>query len=159
VGSRSKINKAYIAGFLDGDGSIMLQIKKRSDTKKGVRFMATICLYQDTRHEKPLFWIRDQFGIGYISRRRDGISELRINGFEQVGNILSDLKPFIRFKEKQTHALIQACELLSKKSIDALSKSELRKLLGIVFEIKNENYKSRSTITKKELCRRLGLTP
>lgn len=28
VGSRSDIEKAYIAGFLDGDGSIMLQIKR-----------------------------------------------------------------------------------------------------------------------------------
>lgn len=27
VGSRSDIEKAYIAGFLDGDGSIMLQLK------------------------------------------------------------------------------------------------------------------------------------
>src|SRR5581483_1704560 len=59
VGSRSSIEKAYIAGFLDGDGSIMLQIKKRSDTGRGLRFMATICFYQDTRHEKPLFWIRE----------------------------------------------------------------------------------------------------
>jgi len=102
VGSRSKTNKAYIAGFLDGDGSLMLQVKKRSDTKRGVRFMATICLYQDTRHEKPLYWMREQLGIGYISHRSDGISELRINGFEKVRTILTELKPFIRFKEKQS---------------------------------------------------------
>ena len=29
VGSRSNIDLAYIAGFLDGDGSIMLQKKKK----------------------------------------------------------------------------------------------------------------------------------
>jgi len=33
VGSQSKTNLAYIAGFLDGDGSLMLQIKKRKDGK------------------------------------------------------------------------------------------------------------------------------
>ena len=64
MGSRSNIEKAYIAGFLDGDGSVMLQVKRRSDTKRGLRFMATICLYQDTRHEKPLYWIQEVFGIG-----------------------------------------------------------------------------------------------
>jgi len=57
VGSRSNIDLAYIAGFLDGDGSLMLQIKKRTDGKNKIRFMATICFYQDTRHCKDLFWI------------------------------------------------------------------------------------------------------
>ena len=49
MGSRLKTDLAYIAGFLDGDGSIMLQVKLRRDTVRAVRFMATICLYQDTR--------------------------------------------------------------------------------------------------------------
>jgi len=57
VGSQSKTNLAYIAGFLDGDGSLMLQIKKRKDGKLKRRFMATVCFYQDSRHEKPLSWI------------------------------------------------------------------------------------------------------
>ena len=121
MGSRLETDLAYIAGFLDGDGSLMLQVKTRSDTKHGVRFMATICFYQDTRHEKPLQWIRERLGIGYISRRNDGMTELRINGFEQVRDILIELKPFIRFKAKQVQALIDACDLLSKKFIRELS--------------------------------------
>jgi len=55
VGSRSKTDLAYIAGFLDGDGSLMLQLKKRADMKRGIRFMTTIYLYQDTRHDKDLY--------------------------------------------------------------------------------------------------------
>ena len=73
MGSRLETDSAYIAGFLDGDGSLMFQVKSRADTKRGVRFMATICLYQDTRHEKPLHWIRERLGIGYIFRRNDGM--------------------------------------------------------------------------------------
>jgi intein/homing endonuclease len=92
VGSRSKIEKeierAYIAGFLDGDGSLMLQIKKRHDSKSKFRFMVTICFYQDTRHAKDLNWIKKVLGIGYISKRNDGMSELRINGYDSVKNIL-----------------------------------------------------------------------
>lgn len=137
----------------------MLQVKIRNDTKRGVRFMATMCLYQDTRHEKSLLWMREILGIGYISRRNDGISELRINGFSQVKNILQKLKPFIRFKAQQAELLIRACTLLETKSIALLSDGELRTLVGIIFAIKDTNYKSRSTLTKKELCRRLGLTP
>ena len=137
----------------------MLQVKSRTDTKRGVRFMATICLYQDTRHEKPLYWIRERLGIGYISRRNDGMTELRINGFEQVRDILTVLKPFIRFKAKQTQAMIDACELLSKKFIRDFSKRELQRLVRLVFVIRSENYKSRSILTKEELNRVLSLTP
>ena len=159
MGSRSKTHLAYIAGFLDGDGSLMLQIKKRSDTKRGVRFMATICLYQDTRHEKPLHWICNVLGIGYISRRKDGISELRINGYKQVNNILLELQPFIRFKAIQTSALIQACEMLSSKPYRKINDTEMKKIVNLLFVIRKENYASRSTTSKEELYERLGLTP
>jgi len=159
VGSRLENDSAYIAGFLDGDGSLMLQVKSRTDTKRGVRFMATICFYQDTRHERPLYWIRERLGIGYISRRNDGMTELRINGFDQVRNILTTLKPFIRFKAKQTQAMIDACTLLSQKFIRELSKRELRRLVELTFVVRKENYKSRSVLTKEELNRVLSLTP
>jgi hypothetical protein len=33
--------------------------------------MFTICLYQDTRHKKPLQWMRDTFGIGYLHDRNE----------------------------------------------------------------------------------------
>ena len=112
MGSRSKIAKktdlAYIAGFLDGDGSLMLQLKKRSDSKRGIRFMATICFYQDSRHEKDLNWIRKILGIGYLSKRKDGMSELRINSYKRVGSILESLIPFIRFK-KNSSLCIKKC--------------------------------------------------
>lgn len=159
MGSRLETDSAYIAGFLDGDGSLMLQVKSRTDTKRGVRFMATICFYQDTRHEKPLLWIRKRLGIGYISRRNDGMTELRINGFGQVRDILITLKPFIRFKAKQAQAMICACDLLSKKFIRDLSKSEARRLAKLMFVIRSENYKSRSVLTKEEMNRVLRLTP
>ena len=121
MGSRSnivkEIDRAYIAGFLDGDGSLMLQIKRRADGKSKIRFMATICFYQDTRHEKDLLWIRKILGIGYISRRNDGMSEIRINGFKTVKEILEDLIPYIRFKKIQAQSLIESCTILSKTKL------------------------------------------
>jgi LAGLIDADG endonuclease len=60
VGSRSQVDLAYIAGFLDGDGSLMIQLKRRSESKiKTRRIMLTICFYQDSRHEKPLHRIKE----------------------------------------------------------------------------------------------------
>ena len=160
MGSRSKTDLAYIAGFLDGDGSLMLQVKKRADIKSGIRFMATICLYQDTRHDKNLYWIRNVLGIGYVSRRNDGISELRINGYSKVGEILPLLRPHVRFKKVQIRALLRACKILSsERGLSKLSSEQLKKLIDLVLVIQNENYKSPRKKTKKELYRLLDLTP
>ena len=159
MGSRSKISLAYIAGFLDGDGSLMLQIKKRADGKIGLRFMPTICFYQDTRHEKTLYWIQEVFGIGYISRRNDGMTELRINGYKQVRDILKSLFSYIRFKKLQSMALISACKILSGTKFKMLTKKQLIQLVDYVLVIQGENYVTKRKKTRKELFEMLGLTP
>jgi hypothetical protein len=158
VGSQSKVNLAYIAGFLDGDGSLMLQIKKRKDGKSKRRFMCTICFYQDSRHEKSLYWIRKILGIGYLSRRNDGMSELRINGFKQVRDIIKDLLPFIRFKRVQAKSMLKAADLLTKK-IGKLSKNDLLKLINYIITIQDNNYVTKRKKSKKDLLTILGLTP
>ncbi len=159
MGSRSKIDLAYIAGFLDGDGSLMLQIKKRKDGSSKLRFMPTICFYQDTRHKEPLSWIRDSFGVGYLSDRNDGMTELRINGFKQVREILENLIPFIRFKENQARALHDATSILSQRSLKQLTKSELLTLVELMLQIQNHNYVAKRKKTKEELMKILDLTP
>ncbi len=159
MGSQSNTELAYIAGFLDGDGSLMLQLKKRSDGKNKLRFMCTICLYQDTRHEETLIWMQKLLKIGYISRRNDGISELRINGFTQVQNILLKLEPFIRFKKDQAKALIKATRLLSRKTISKLTNSNLRSLVDLIITIQSNNYSARYKRNREELLTALDLTP
>lgn len=158
MGSQSKINLAYIAGFLDGDGSLMLQIKKRTDGKLGRRFMATICFYQDSRHEKPLYWIRNYLKIGYISKRNDNITELRINGFEKIRETIKNLLPFIKFKKKQADALFKATSLLVKRESN-LKKKELLKIVNYMMIIQNNNYITKRKKTKSELLNILRLTP
>ncbi|HBB37216.1 MAG: Homing endonuclease [Candidatus Moranbacteria bacterium GW2011_GWC1_45_18] len=155
MGSRPKTNLAYIAGFLDGDGSLMMQIKKRSDNQKN-RFMLTICMYQDTRHEKPLLWIRKELEIGYICRRNDNITELRVNGYQQVERILKLLIPYIKFKKIQAVTLLKSAKILRKKKF---SQRDLRKLVDYILAIQKENYVSRRKKSKKELMKILGLTP
>jgi hypothetical protein len=156
VGSRSKIDLAYIAGFLDGDGSLMLQIKRRKDGKKKWRFMATICFYQDSRHGEPLKWIKKILGIGYLSKRNDGMTELRINGFKQILDILKDINPFLKFKKNQGKAMYSAANILSK---GALNKKQLGKLVDYIIDIQNDNYITKKKRTKEELLKVLDLTP
>lgn len=159
MGSRSKINYAYIAGFLDGDGSLMFQVKKRKDGKSKTRFMLTICFYQDSRHAKSLYWIKKVLEIGYISKRKDGITELRINGFKQVKNILKNLIPFIKFKRIQAKAMYATASFLDCVKNKDLSKKDLHKLINYILIIQNNNYATKRKKTKKDLLKILGLTP
>ena len=159
MGSRSKIDLAYIAGFLDGDGSLMLQIKKRKDGKLKRRFMCTICFYQDSRHEETLYWIRNIFNIGYVSRRNDGMTELRINGYKQVKDILQSLIPFIKFKKEQARALFEASTILFSKKNNLLNKKDLQKLVEHILIIQNNNYVTKKKKTKQDFLDILDLTP
>ena len=140
---------AYIAGFLDGDGSIMFQLKRRSDTLRGRRLMFTICLYQDTRHEKPLLWMKQILGIGYISRRNDGMTELRINGYEQVYQILRKLYPYLRFKKAQAIHIFRVLEILHKKKLDQLTKREKIRIANTLVAVRKETYQSGQKKNKK----------
>lgn len=158
VGSQSNLDLAYIAGFLDGDGSLMIQLKRRSESKLGTRrVMLTICFYQDSRHEKPLYWIRKVLGIGYIYRRNDGMTELRINGHERVRDILVVLLPFLKFKKKQAEAIIKSANLLLGDESSEVSTKE--KLVENILIVQSENYATRTKRSEQELRELLGLTP
>ena len=121
--------------------------------------MTTICFYQDTRHAKTLYWIKEVLGIGYISNRNDGMTELRINGYKQIREILKSLLLYIRFKKLQAHALLQACEILSNTKFSKLTKKQLAKLVDLILVIQGENYVTKKKKTKSELRKILGLTP
>lgn len=155
----TKTECAYIAGFLDGDGSIMLQMKRRKESPQRYRIMATICLYQDTRHEAPLYWMRQKLGIGYVSQRNDGITELRINGYKQVRDILKLLIPYLRFKKPQAHAIYRACMILAKRNMQKITRNDREILCRCLVIIQNNNYITHRKKTVEELRSAIGLTP
>src|SRR3989344_6481054 len=118
VGRLSKTNPidlAYIAGFLDGDGSIMLQMHRREAGKETFRVKTVICFYQDSRNIDKIEWIKGILGCGYVYTRRDHISELRIEGFQRVFEVLSNLEPYLRFKKKQVNLMLKVIPKLQQK--------------------------------------------
>ena len=120
VGRLSKvkqINLAYIAGFLDGDGSIMFQLHRRKSDKDVFRIKTVICFYQDNRHLEQIKWFQRSLDCGYVYSRNDRICELRIEGFQKVFEVLTKLKPFIRFKKKQVDLMLELIPKLQQKTI------------------------------------------
>jgi len=104
--------RAYVAGLIDGDGSIMLQLKRRKGMKFLFRVKAVVVIYQDSNYSSILEELRMLISAGYVYKRNDGMSELRIEGFSQVEILLEALKPYVRFKQRQVLAMLQALQLL-----------------------------------------------
>ncbi len=120
VGRLSKVNSenlAYIAGFLDGDGSIMLQMHRRKLGKDVFRVKTVICFYQDSKHLKEIEWIKKVLECGYVYTRNDHICELRIEGFQKVFEILSKLQPYLRFKREQARLILDLIPKLQQKLV------------------------------------------
>jgi len=117
----TKLEAAYISGFFDGDGSVRLQLQPRQNSKLGFRIRTIISFAQKTGHDEPLIWIQKKLGIGYIYKRRDSMTELKIEGFESVKKILTILKPFALFKLKQVQLMLDAFEIIKRKPIDLLA--------------------------------------
>ncbi len=100
--------RAYIAGFLDGDGCIMLQLVYRHDYVLGYQIRASIVFYQKQQYRSFLHWLQDQFkGIGYIRNRNDGMSEYTIVGIADVGTVLQLLLPYLRLKKSQAEIALR----------------------------------------------------
>ena len=137
----------------------MLQMKKRGDSTRGFRFMTTVCIYQDSRHELELHWMKKILGVGYISTRNDGMSELRIQGYDTVLKVLLLLKPYLRFKRVQCRALIRACRLLGRKKLKDMTDNDYKKIVDLILEIQNHNYMTKKKRSKEELYAQIGLTP
>ncbi len=138
----NKFYLAYIAGFFDGDGGVRLQLQPRNDVKLGFRIRAIISFAQKVGHEKELGWIRNKLGIGYLYQRNDGMSELRIEGFEKVQEILLQLKPFVIFKKRQVSLVLKALKLVSDQKKNIL---KIAKISDSISEINYATTKKRYT--------------
>ena len=150
---------AYIAGFLDGDGSIFFQLVKRKGYIWGYQIRCSVAFYQKTEHADILEWLKSLFNRGYIRHRKTGISDYTIVEPEEVKNILLSLKPYVRLKHEQIELGIEILKL-SKQVINA---SDFLKTCQMVDRFKNLNYSRKRKITSedvKELLKRHNhLTP
>lgn len=136
-------DRAYIAGFLDGDGSIMAQLVRRKDYKLGYQIRISIVFYQKQVHEEILLWLREQFNVGYIRRRNDGMTEYTIVGLTEVERVLQLLQDKLRLKKKLAQRVLRIIKLHPKK----MTASKLVKLAELVDKTAEFNYSKKRTVT------------
>lgn len=86
-----------------------------------------------------MMWLHNELGAGYLYERNDHITEIRIEDHQRVGDILTKLKPYIRFKKNQVDLILKAI-ILAKKGIK--TKEYLLAISDLADQISSNNYSS-----------------
>ena len=134
--------RAYLAGFLDGDGSIIFQLVRRKDYVYGFQIRASVCFYQSTRHRAGLEWLKQQLGCGYIRNRAGSMSDYTIVGWSAVKRVLRLVQPFVIFKREQVD---RALDIMSRFD-DKLSPQEFLETAQVIDAFATLNYSKRKRI-------------
>jgi hypothetical protein len=134
---------AYIAGFLDGDGSIFFQIVPRKDYKQKFQIRSSIAFYQKTKYVWILEWLKKEFDCGYIRHRKTGISDYTIVDSKEVEKILKLLAPHVRLKKKQVELGIEIIKRMKYKKTDR----DFIEICKLVDKFGNLNYSKKRKIT------------
>ena len=147
------ITLAYIAGFLDGDGSIFFQIVPRKDYKQKFQVRSSVAFYQKTQYVEILEWLKSIFGVGYIRHRKTGISDYTIVESKEVRKILLLLKPYVRLKRKQVDLGLLILDKLENKKSD----EDFLEICKLVDKFKELNYSKKRIITYDRVSKSLPL--
>ena len=136
---------AYIAGFLDGDGSIMAQLVRRKDYKLGYQIRVSVVFYQKRIHNEILFWLKEQLHYGYIRDRNDGMTEYTIVGLSEVAQVLTLLHPKLRLKKKLAHDVLR----LIQRHPTKMTATKLIMLAHAADKTAEFNYSKKRTVTAR----------
>jgi hypothetical protein len=105
---------SYVAGFLDGDGSIHFQLVKQKEYRFGFYIRVTLSFSQSTSARDGLERIQSMLGgCGYIRDRGTGMSDLVITSRPVVTEILQEVEPYVVFKETHVRRALQILPLLN----------------------------------------------
>ena len=132
----NQVQKAYLAGFLDGDGSIYVRLKPNSTYKYGFQVAPYIVLFQSQKDRKNFEKICSMIKLGYLRVRKDGILEYIIGRTDAIREFLKIIKPFTILKKKQVGLML---EILDKKE-KVKNKKDFSELATLIDRFRNLNY-------------------
>ena len=134
--SPSSIQKAYLAGFLDGDGSIYVRLKPNTDYRFGFQVAPAVILFQSSKDRRIFERICSMIGLGYLRERKDGILEYTINKRDAILAFLEMVKPYVVMKLRQTRLMLR----ILKKKPKVKSRKDFKDLMNLIEKFRNLNY-------------------
>ena len=91
---------SYLAGFLDGDGSIHFQLVRQREYRFGFYIRASLSLSQSTSARQGLEHLQRVIGGGYLRDRGTGMSDLVVTSRPLLIELIQAVKPYVIFKRE-----------------------------------------------------------
>jgi hypothetical protein len=134
---------AYIAGFLDGDGSIHFQLVRQKEYRFGFYIRSSVSFSQSTSARQGLEVLRGIVGGGYLRDRGTGMSDLVITSRPLITQLLEAVRPHVIFKREH---VMRGLELLPMLG-GIKDPNEFLRLANEVDAFATLNYSKRKQIT------------
>ena len=128
----SKVERAYIAGFIDADGAIMAIIEKHTEKKFGFRIRVVLKATQS--NPRILHWLCKRSQAGLVRRNRTTYDWL-VRNQNHIRSLLIALRPYFKVKNQQTVKALQLLNgtinspkelMIAARLADSLSKLNVR---------------------------------
>jgi len=110
MGAASKVQKAYIAGFLDGEGSVSIQKTKiyKHRNENNPYFSTVISIGQSNK--TVLEWIQSMYGGSICVEKESGRRKLPFYRWRianrDIEKFLTDVKPYVQLKNKHIELVL-----------------------------------------------------
>ncbi len=132
---KSSTFNIYLAGFLDGDGSIYVRAKPNSSYKYGYQVAPTVAFFQSKKNNMfPKLCKR--IGFGTMRIRKDNIFEYTISKQEEIKTFLKQVVPHLVLKQEQARLMLKILEV--KENVQ--SKDDFNDLLALIDSFRGLNY-------------------
>jgi len=157
----------YLAGFIDGDGSIVAQIVPREDYVLKYQVRVSVLFIQKSKRIHFLQQFQKEMGLGILRPDRNekknldkheeiefdtlnledskGIGDLTITGKNDVYALLKQLQPYLRIKKKQANLVMRICEQMLSIKNNPLKFLELCELADQVAAL-NDSKNRKTTV-------------
>ena len=149
----TEVEKAYVAGFLDGDGSVMAHIVPHRECRFGYAIRVVVKFSQHEDSNETLIELKQLCGDGYLSQANKHVRELALKSSRSVERLLKDIGPYVRIKRKQVERALALIERLKHVQ----TADEFRQAAESVDSISAVNFKSRSR--RKHTSQTIRLSP
>jgi len=138
----SRTKRAYLAGFLDGDGSIYVRAKPNSTYRYGFQVAPYIVLFQSRKDKENFVKICSLIGLGHLRERKDGILEYIVSKRDSIRKFLEIVQPFSLLKKEQIKLMSRILDAKER----VRNKKDFRSLLDLIDQFRDLNYSKKRKV-------------